>query len=90
MENIQILNLDGNILNIEIIFAFICKENGKIYVALHNKDSIFEPTSRYANIDILELTQAKAKSIYLSPIPEEDWEIVKHNLQFNVFSNIKQ
>ena len=65
MNDIKVLNEDGDVLNMELIFSFNCKENDKNYVALNNKDDIFEPNSRYANIDIFEVVQTKGKYIYV-------------------------
>lgn len=88
MEKIEILNSKGEPLDMELIFAFTCKENGKNYVALNNRDEIFEKTSRYANIDIFEIVQTKSKYVYVSDIPDEDWNSVKHALQYNVFAKM--
>ena len=88
MNNIQIINKRGESLNMELVFSFTCKENGKNYVALNNKDDIFEPNSRYANIDIFEISQTKGKYIYVSDIPDSDWDLVKRALQFNVFAKM--
>lgn len=88
MNNIQIINKHGESLNMELVFSFTCQENGKNYVALNNKDDIFEPNSRYANIDIFEISQTKGKYIYVSDIPDSDWDLVKRALQFNVFAKM--
>lgn len=88
MNDIQILDKQGEELNMELIFSFNCQYNGKNYVALNNKDDIFEPNSRYANIDIFEITQTKGKYIYVTDIPEDDWASVKQALQFNVFAKM--
>ena len=88
MNNIQIINKRGESLNMELVFSFTCQENGKNYVALNNKDDIFEPNSRYANIDIFEISQTKGKYIYVSDIPDSDWDLVKRALQFNVFAKM--
>ena len=88
MNDIQILDKQGEELNMELIFSFNCQYNGKNYVALNNKDDIFEPNSRYANIDIFEITQTKGKYIYVTDIPEDDWPSVKQALQFNVFAKM--
>ena len=69
-------------------FSFNCKENDKNYVALNNKDDIFEPNSRYANIDIFEVVQTKGKYIYVSDIPSSEWDMVKKALQYNVFAKM--
>lgn len=88
MNDIKVLNEDGNVLNMELIFSFNCKENDKNYVALNNKDDIFEPNSRYANIDIFEVVQTKGKYIYVSDIPSSEWGMVKKALQYNVFAKM--
>ena len=88
MNNIKIINKHGESLNMELVFSFTCQENGKNYVALNNKDDIFEPNSRYANIDIFEISQTKGKYIYVSDIPDSDWDLVKRALQFNVFAKM--
>ncbi len=88
MNDIQIINKQGEILNMELVFSFNCQDNGKNYVALNNKDDIFEPNSRYANIDIFEISQTKGKYIYVTDIPEADWDLVKRALQFNVFAKM--
>ena len=89
MEEIKILDLSGNVLNIELLFSFTCKENNKNYVALRNKNSIFERNSRYANIDIFEIVKMSNKKLYVSDVLEEDWELIKSSLQFDVFAKIK-
>lgn len=86
--NINILNKRGEKVNMELVFSFICQDNGKTYVALNNKEDIFEPGSRYANIDIFEVIQTKGRYIYVSDISDADWNIVKKVLQFNVFSKM--
>ena len=84
MEEIKILDLSGNVLNIELLFSFTCKENNKNYVALRNKNSIFERNSRYANIDIFEIVKM------LTVLFEDtNWELIKSSLQFDVFAKIK-
>lgn len=88
MNDIQIINKQGETLNMELVFSFNCQDNGKNYVALNNKDDIFEPNSRYANIDIFEISQTKGKYLYISDIPEDDWNLVKKALQFNVFAKM--
>lgn len=88
MNNIQIINKQGEELNMELVFSFTCLDNGKNYVALNNKDDIFEPNSRYANIDIFEIAQTKGKYIYVTDIPDSDWDLVKKALQFNVFAKM--
>jgi uncharacterized protein YrzB (UPF0473 family) len=80
--------MDKEELDMELIFSFTCKENGKNYVALDNKQEIFEKNSRYANIDIFEIVQVKSKSVYISDIKDEDWDAVKHALQYNVFAKM--
>ena len=52
--NNEILNKHGEKLNMELVFSFACQDNGKNYVALNNKEEIFEPGSRYSTIDILK------------------------------------
>ena len=88
MNNIEILNKNGDTLNMELVFSFTCQDNEKNYVALNNKDEIFEPNSRYANIDIFEIVQTKGKYIYVSYILDDDWPLVKKALQFNVFAKM--
>ena len=88
MNNIQILNKNGEVLDMELVFSFTCQDNVKNYVAFNNKDEIFEPNSRYANIDIFEIVQTKGKYIYVSDISDEDWSLVKKALQFNVFAKM--
>ena len=88
MKSIEILNENGDVLNMELIFSFSCQETGKKYVALNNNDDIFETNSRYANIDIFEVTQTKSKYIYVSDIPTEEWDTVKKALQFTVFAKM--
>lgn len=86
--NNEILNKHGEKLNMELVFSFACQDNGKNYVALNNKEEIFEPGSRYSTIDIFEIIQTKGKYIYVSDIPNNEWDIVKKALQFNVFAKM--
>lgn len=88
MNDIEILDENGDALDIELIFSFTCKENGKNYVALDNKEEIFEKNSRYANIDIFEIIKTKGKYIYVSDIPTSDWDLVKKALQYSVFAKM--
>jgi uncharacterized protein YrzB (UPF0473 family) len=90
MKKIRILNAQGELLDMELIFSFTCKETGKNYVALNNNDEIFEKNSRYANLDILEIIQEKTNSIYVSDIPDQEWDSVKHALQYNVFAKMQK
>lgn len=88
MQKIRILNANGEELNMYLSFSFTCKENGKNYVAINNKDEIFEKNSRYANLDILEIIKEKGNAIYVTDIKDEDWDTVKRALQFNVFAKM--
>lgn len=88
MNNISILNEQGEELNMELVLAFTCDENNKTYVALNNKDEIFEKNSRYANIDIFEIVKEKSRYIYVTDISSEEWELVKHSLQYKVFAKL--
>ena len=88
MNNIQIINKQGEQLNVELVFSFNCQDNNKSYVALNNKDDIFEPNSRYSNIDIFEISKITGKNIFISDIPTSDWDLVKQALQFNVFAKM--
>lgn len=88
MQKIRIFNSNSERLDMELLFSFVCKENGKTYVALNNNDEIFEKNSRYANLDILEIIKEKGNAIYVSDIKDEDWDTVKHALQFNVFAKM--
>lgn len=90
MKSIRIFNIDKQLQNMEIIFSFTCNENGKNYVAINNKNYIFEDNSRYANLDILEIVKEKGSTIYVSDIPDEEWDIVKKALQFKVFSKLNK
>ena len=64
----------------ELVFSFSCQDNGKNYVALNNKNEIFEPGSSYSTIDIFEIIQTKGKYIYVSDIPGNEWDTVKNEL----------
>ena len=88
MNKIEILNTNGELLNMELAFSFICNENSKNYVALINKNTIFEKNSRYANLDIFEIVKNNTNKIYVSNIPESDWNLVKKALQYNVFAKM--
>lgn len=90
MQKIKILNANGEKLDMELSFSFNCKENGKTYIAVHNKEEIFERNSRYANLDILEIIKEKGHSIYVTDIKDDDWDTVKHALQFNVFAKMNK
>ncbi len=88
METLKIFDNHGNLIDAEIVFAFNCKTNQKNYIALNFKKNIFEDTSRYNNLDIVEITKEKSNTIEVSDIPEKDWEDVKQALQNDVFSKI--
>lgn len=88
MNQPKVLNSKGEKVNMDIIFSFTCKENGKNYVALNNNDEIFEKNSRYANLDILEIIKVTSKAVYVSDIQKEEWNDVKKALQYNVFSKM--
>ena len=88
MNTNEFLDRNGQVLDMELIFAFNSKDNGKTYVAVDNKADIFESNSRYANLDIFEVVQTKNQYIYISDIPDEDWPTVKKALQFNVFAKM--
>ena len=86
---IRIINTNKELLDIEFLFSFLCKENGKNYVVLNNHEEIFEANSRYANLDIFEIVQTRANAIVVSDIPTDEWETVKKALQYNVFAKMK-
>ena len=88
MDKIKILNTNGEFLNMELAFSFTCHANSKNYVALVNNDAIFEKNSRYANIDIFEIVKNNSNRIYVSDIPDSDWENVKKALQYTIFAKM--
>lgn len=88
MQKIKILNANGKTLNMELSFSFNCKENGKSYVAINNKEDIFEKNSRYVNLDIFEILQEKGRAIYVTDVKDEEWDLVKKALQYNVFAKM--
>lgn len=88
MKKIRIMNPQGELLNMELLFSFNVKETGKNYVAINNHNEIFENNSRYANLDLLEIIQEKSNTIYVSNIPDKEWPAVKKALQFDVFSKM--
>ncbi len=90
MKDIRIFNMDKEILDMDLIFSFTCQENGKNYVAINNHDDIFEQTSRYANLDILEIIKETGNTIYVSDIPDDEWDLVKKALQFKVFAKMNK
>lgn len=90
MKEIKIFNTDKKVLNIDLVFSFTCPENGKNYVAINNNDDIFEKNSRYANLDILEIIKENGHTIYVSDIPDNDWDLVKRALQFKVFAKLNK
>lgn len=89
MKKIKILNTKEEYLDMELIFSFNCKENEKNYVAINNNDEVFEKNSRYANLDILEIVKERGNTIYVTDIPDEDWDTVKRALQYNVFAKMQ-
>lgn len=90
MKEIRIFNTDKKLQNMSLVFSFICNETGKSYVAINNKNDIFEANSRYANLDILEIIKEKGSTVYVSDIPDKDWDIVKKALQFKVFAKLNK
>ena len=61
--------------------------NLKITIQKHNKN-IFDKNSSYNNLDLLEVTEEKSNTIYVSEIKDSEWDIVKDFLQNNIFSEI--
>lgn len=74
----------------DLVFAFTCKKNKKVYVALDYKKNIFEKNSSYNNLDLMEIIKQNKNIVYVSEIKDEDWNDVKYSLQFEIFSNIKK
>jgi len=87
---VRIINTKKEYLDMNLIFSFSCKYNGKNYVAINNNDTIFEFNSRYANLDIYEIVQEKSNAIIVSDVNSSDWDSVKKSLQFDVFSKMNQ
>ena len=80
----------NKILDIEIVFSFICPNTKRKYVAFDFQKNIFEKNSSYNNLDILEITKEESNLIYVSEIEDNEWDNVKHALQYQIFSNIKK
>ena len=90
MKDIRIFNIDKERLDMDLIFSFTCQETGKNYVAINNNDDIFEQNSRYANLDILEIIKEKGNTVYVSDIPDDEWDLVKKAPQFKVFAKMNK
>lgn len=80
----------GNILNMKVIFSFICPKNKKKYVALDYQKNVFEKNSSYNNLDLLEIIKEDSNTIYVTEIEDNDWNDVKSSLQHEIFSNLKK
>lgn len=89
MDNIEFFDKNGNRMIAEFILALQIPSLNKTFVAINNGDLIFDETSSYNNLDILELTNEDGNSFYVSDVQEEDWEIVKQAFIDELFSKIK-
>ena len=90
MQKMNVMNQSGDELDVDLVFAFNCQKTKKTYVALDYKKNVFEKTSSYNNLDLLEVTNQKANTIYVSEIQDSEWEEVKQALQYEIFANIKR
>ncbi len=79
----------GNDLKAKIIFSFVCPKDKKKYVVFDFKKSIYNQTSTYSNLNILEITKEESNAIYVSEIQDSDWENVKYTLQNEILANLK-
>ena len=78
----------GNDLKAKIIFSFV-SSNKKKYVVFDFKKNIYNQTSTYCNLNILEITKEESNAICVSEIQDSDWENVKYTLQNEILSNLK-
>ena len=88
MQQITIIYTKKEELDMDFLFAFTCKSNGKNYAVINNHEEIFENNSRYANLDILEIIETRGTILIASAIPENEWPEVKKSLQFEVFAKM--
>lgn len=88
MHKIRILDNKGILVEANFIFSFHCTDTKKNYVALDYQKQVFDKTSTYNNLDILEISKEENNTIYIADIPDSDWEKVKYALQNDVFANI--
>ena len=89
MNKITIIDNNGNIIDAEFILSFHCKSTLKNYIVIDNKNKIFEKNSKYNNLDILEITKESASEIFVSNIPDSDWNEVKYSILNEIFSSFK-
>ena len=81
---------NGKSLNLKIIFSFICPKTKKKYVVFDLPQNIFDKNSPYNHLNLLEISKEESNSIYVSEIKDSEWNIIKHTLQHEIFSNIKE
>lgn len=88
MEKFLIKDIKGNPISAKLILVFFSEETQKHYVVLNNDSKIFSEDSSYNNLDVLEIVKEEKKSIYVSDIPDNEWQTVNETMIREIFSKI--
>ena len=89
MAKNSFIDLNRNSLGLELVLSFICPETKKCYVVISNSNKIFDPSSKYENLDVLEVASHTGSNIVLRPVPPQEWNIVKEFFYQNICGSIK-
>ncbi len=89
MKDYLFFDMDNNSLDLRLIASFNCPATKKNYVIVDNQNKIFNSSSNYNNLDVLEIASFTGNDIKLREIPEEEWENVKNFIYEAIFGKIK-
>ena len=89
MKDYLFFDIENNSLNLRLIASFSCPTTKKNYVIIDNQNKIFNNSSNYNNLDVLEIASFTGNDIKLKEIPEEDWQSVKNFIYEQICAKIK-
>jgi hypothetical protein len=89
MPKNSFIDMNRNSLNIDLVLSFICPETKKCYAVINNGNKIFDKSSKYENLDVLEIASHVGNNIMLKPVEPSEWGTVKDFFYQNICGNIK-
>ena len=89
MKDYLFFDMENNSLNLRLIASFNCPSTKKNYVIIDNQNKIFNSSSNYNNLDVLEIASFTGNDLKLKEIPEEEWQSVKNFIYEGIFGKIK-
>lgn len=89
MAKNNFIDMNRNSLDLNLVLSFICPDTKKCYAVISNENKIFDKSSKYENLDVLEVASHNGNNMVLKAVNADEWPVVKDFIFNKICSNIK-